>query len=97
MPPGQVLSLVRDGPTLLDVVPLVCKRWRHLARDAAAWASAELRVRGEYATRDQLVADLRVLLHAPHLRRLELRLSDVYTHQTEEDAMKVGGARIGIS
>lgn len=89
----QVLSLVRDGPTLLDVVPLVCKRWRRLARDAAAWASAELRVRGEYATRDQLVADLRVLLHAPHLRRLELRLSDVYTHQTEEDAMKVSALR----
>lgn len=61
-----IFSKVEDGATLLDNVPLVCKRWCRLARDPASWAGVELTLT------DQLVAETRVLLHAPAAKSLTI-------------------------
>lgn len=72
-----VLSHVRDAVTLLDGVPLACRRWRRLAREPAVWAGVELVVPPR-ASSEQLRAAARVVLHAPRLRRLDL--ADQYAH-----------------
>lgn len=38
----RILSKVGDGLMLLDVLPLVCQRWRRLCRDHAAWAEVDV-------------------------------------------------------
>ena len=38
-----VFSYVADGLSLLDAVPLVCKRWLQLSRDPRAWAGVRVR------------------------------------------------------
>ncbi|XP_034237770.1 uncharacterized protein LOC117643161 [Thrips palmi] len=64
-----VFSKLADGATLLDVLPLVCKRWCRLACDPASWAGVRI-----------VVGDLegheaRVLLHAPAAKTLEFGLT----------------------
>ncbi|KAJ1519756.1 hypothetical protein ONE63_005012 [Megalurothrips usitatus] len=62
----HILSFVTDGRTLLDAVPLVCRRWHRLgvSRDSAAWRGARL-----CCTPGDVDA-ARVLLHAPALQSL---------------------------
>ena len=38
----RVLSHVADGPMLLDVLPLVCRRWQRLCRHPDAWAEVDV-------------------------------------------------------
>lgn len=40
----RILGYLDDGRALLDVVPLVCKRWHRVSREREAWASVVIRV-----------------------------------------------------
>lgn len=66
----MVLSEVRDAATLLDAVPLVCRRWRRLA--PLCWDGVPVRLE----CRDNMttVKDARLLLRAPASARLHLHL-----------------------
>lgn len=66
-----VLGQVTDALTLLDSVPLVCRRWHGLSRDPRAWAGARLVVRVSLEGRVQR-RQACALLHAPALRELSL-------------------------
>ncbi|XP_034246703.1 uncharacterized protein LOC117648336 isoform X2 [Thrips palmi] len=77
----EVLGRIDDPLTLLDVVPLVCKRWHRLSRDPGAWNSATVSIVGcsyfddgdigdEHENHDKILNAARVLLHAPALRRV---------------------------
>ncbi|XP_034251800.1 uncharacterized protein LOC117651666 [Thrips palmi] len=75
--PDEILTFVFSmltNDTKLDVLPLVCKRWRHLARDPSSWAGVELSVRKgsfhEYRA-------YRVLRYAPAVKSLEIGEWDV--------------------
>jgi hypothetical protein len=82
----MILGHVQDPLTLLDNVPLVCRRWQKLAREPHAWAA--VCVEGVF-TLDKA----RVVLHAPHLRRLEVcqvvmfesTFSNLKPHRTESE------------
>ncbi|XP_034232526.1 uncharacterized protein LOC117640275 [Thrips palmi] len=66
----RVFSFLDDAATLLDVVPLVCRRWRDLAGCPGSWANVSvIRNVDWFKVPDP---DLRVLLHAPGLRCLDL-------------------------
>ncbi|XP_034240681.1 uncharacterized protein LOC117644960 [Thrips palmi] len=64
-----------SGTALLDVVPLVCKRWQKLSRDPRAWEGVAVWGR-EYcrteAEKETPPVDARVLLHAPAVRRINI-------------------------
>lgn len=69
---------VQDAASLLDCVPLVCRRWRRLSR--ACWADADLRLPYWYAGHGRLIVrkeHARLLLHAPPAGRLRLSLEFV--------------------
>ncbi|KAJ1526601.1 hypothetical protein ONE63_008187 [Megalurothrips usitatus] len=66
-----VLSFVGDARTLVEAVPLVCKRWRRLQRDHRVWADVDLECNVHY----DVMSASRALLHAPTARRLT-----VYEH-----------------
>ena len=55
---------------MLDNIPLVCKRWNALAGDPGAWRGVRLVVD---VGSDSHMDALRVLLHAPALRRLTVQ------------------------
>ncbi|XP_034246903.1 uncharacterized protein LOC117648506 [Thrips palmi] len=62
----QVFSNLSDGRTLLDTLPLVCKRWCRVARDPASWAGVRLVVKNDVAD------EARILRRAPAARSLEI-------------------------
>ncbi|KAJ1527182.1 hypothetical protein ONE63_008713 [Megalurothrips usitatus] len=68
----HILSFVGDARTLLDAVPLVCKRWHRLHREPAAWAAVDLGCTVGDAQ------SARVLLHAPAARSLRLDAFPTY-------------------
>ncbi|KAJ1528916.1 hypothetical protein ONE63_007285 [Megalurothrips usitatus] len=68
------MSLVEDGMTLLDSVPLVCRRWRRLSREPAAWADVDIHVGLIHPPDDAA----RLLLHAPTLRQLHMEVVITY-------------------
>jgi hypothetical protein len=61
----MILGHVDEADTLLDAVPLVCKRWLELSRDPRAWAAVSV---VECGTLEKA----RAVLRAPHLRRLKI-------------------------
>ncbi|XP_034233256.1 uncharacterized protein LOC117640645 isoform X2 [Thrips palmi] len=79
----EVLGRVDDGLTLLDAVPLVCRRWHRLSRDPGAWSSVTVHIKGcfhyeakggdedEHDGHDVIQNAARILLHAPSLRCVE--------------------------
>ncbi|XP_034246193.1 uncharacterized protein LOC117648092 [Thrips palmi] len=77
----MVLSYIDDALTLLDAVPLVCKRWHRLSRDPGAWNNATVSIVGcsydeegcyskKHENHDKILKAARILLHAPALRRV---------------------------
>ncbi|XP_034246242.1 uncharacterized protein LOC117648113 isoform X2 [Thrips palmi] len=79
----EVLGRIdNDALTLLDVVPLVCKRWHRLSRDPGAWSSVTVSIVGcsyfggrgngkrHVYHHDEMLEAARILLHAPALRRV---------------------------
>ncbi|XP_034240831.1 uncharacterized protein LOC117645047 [Thrips palmi] len=62
----HIFSFLEDGLFLLDVVPLVCKRWHRLAREPDAWRGVEVKEEDLYNYDDHDMA--RLVLHAPFLR-----------------------------
>ncbi|KAK3929292.1 F-box protein MET30 [Frankliniella fusca] len=66
-----VFSFLDDAATLLDVVPLVCRRWCQLAGQSRSWANVSVKRNVDRLKGPDPV--LRVLLNAPGLRRLELQ------------------------
>ncbi|KAJ1519748.1 hypothetical protein ONE63_005004 [Megalurothrips usitatus] len=56
----HILGFVADAPTLLDAVPLVCRRWHRLHREPAAWARVHIKYGGTSCS-----SLFRELLHAP--------------------------------
>lgn len=63
-----VLSFVGDARTLLDAVPLVCKRWLRLHRDRRVWAEVDIDV----AESEERVSTFRYVLHAPAASSLSM-------------------------
>jgi hypothetical protein len=61
----MILGHVDEADTLLDAVPLVCRRWLELSRDPRAWAAVSVVECGT-------LNEARAVLRAPHLRRLEI-------------------------
>lgn len=45
---SRVFSFLTDPVTLLDVLPLVCKTWRRVARLPASWAGARFQLHPRY-------------------------------------------------
>lgn len=68
----HVFSYLDSGETLLDVVPLVCRRWLDLARDPRSWAGVSVRGKVDGLDPSRPRRSARVLLHAPTLRCLNL-------------------------
>lgn len=68
----MVLGGITDAFTLLDAVPLVCRRWHRLSRHPEAWASASVKVQMDDEYHRVKRDDARLLLHAPALRELEV-------------------------
>lgn len=73
-----ILSKVGHAPTLLDSVPLVCKHWKALAREAQVWSGVDLQL-PEVPDREvgegPPGVETRALLHAPVIRSLTLHPS----------------------
>lgn len=67
----HVFSLLDEVTALLDVVPLVCRRWRRLARHPGSWANVSVKRNVDWMKGPD--PDLRVLLRAPGLRCLDLQ------------------------
>lgn len=68
-----VFSHLDTAGALLDVVALVCKRWRGLARDARSWAGVSVKENVDWMDpSSQPRAFARAILHAPGLRCLDL-------------------------
>ncbi|XP_034253851.1 uncharacterized protein LOC117652821 isoform X2 [Thrips palmi] len=76
----MVLGRVDDALTLLEEVPLVCKRWHRLSQDPRAWRSASVLIegctyyensyKGEHENHAEILNAARVLVHAPALRHV---------------------------
>ncbi|XP_034243254.1 uncharacterized protein LOC117646425 isoform X3 [Thrips palmi] len=79
----RILSKVGDGLMLLDVLPLVCRRWQQLCRDPEAWAEVDVVWTGkeeggsvgsegsaDSAAKLSDVDVMRLLLRAPAVREL---------------------------
>ncbi|XP_034230064.1 uncharacterized protein LOC117638940 [Thrips palmi] len=75
---AQIFGLVTDGPTLLDVLPLVCQSWRRVARHPASWAGVRFVIDTSGAFKrimlqtDRARTLARALLHAPVAASLEV-------------------------
>lgn len=66
----KILGNIECVYTLLDSVPLVCKRWHDLSSDQSAWRSAEFDV---YVGDNRIFKnDARVLLRARSLKELAI-------------------------
>ena len=70
----RIFSHVKDGTTLLQVLPLVCRRWRELSRDPGAWAAVELVWPNTEFRLAEQPPHARLLRRAPALRRLHLQV-----------------------
>ena len=70
----HIFGHVTEGEALLDRLPLVCKRFRRLARDRSAWCSADATLEWGIVAGQAVVRrhDARLLLRAPALRTLSL-------------------------
>ncbi|XP_034254122.1 uncharacterized protein LOC117652962 isoform X2 [Thrips palmi] len=68
-----IFSRVTDGPTLLTAVPLVCKRWRQVSSDPAAWRGVTVCVQ---ANRVASSIERTVLTVAPVVGSLHVSLSE---------------------
>lgn len=68
---SRVFGMLSSGHTLLDVLPLVCKRWHRVARDPASWAGVRLRMASaDFDNPGKRARANRILLHAPAAKSL---------------------------